>query len=83
MDYLKIAIIALIVILVAKFLLHWSGKKLVSLIISAIIGLAILWLINLTGLIVLPINIVTCLLVGILGVPGVIILVLLVLLGII
>ena len=83
MDYLKIAIIALIAIIIAKFLFHWSGKKLISLIINAVIGLVILWLINLTGFIVLPINIITCLLVGILGVPGVIILVLLVLLGIV
>ena len=70
MEYLKIAAIALIVILIAKFLFHLNGKKL-------------LWLINLTGLITLPINIITCLLVGIFGVPGVILLILLVLLGII
>lgn len=83
MEYLKIAAIALIVILIAKFLFHLNGKKLVSLIVNAIVGLIILWLINLTGLITLPINIITCLLVGIFGVPGVILLILLVLLGII
>ena len=83
MEYLKIAAIALIVILIAKFLFHLNGKKLVSLIVNAIVGLIILWLINLTGLITLPINIITCLLVGIFGVPGVILLILLVFLGII
>ena len=83
MDYLKIAAIALVVILIAKFLFGLNGRKLLSLIVNAIVGLIILWLINLTGLISLPINIITCLLVGVFGVPGVILLVLLVLLGII
>ena len=83
MDYLKIALIALVVILIAKFLFNLSGRKLLGIIINAIIGLAILWLINLTGLIYLPINIVTCLLVGIFGVPGVILLIILVLVVII
>ena len=83
MDYLKIAIIALVVILIAKFLLHLDGKKLIGLIVNAIVGLIVLWIINLTGLIALPINIITCLLVGVFGLPGVILLVLLVLAGII
>lgn len=83
MDYLKIAAIALVVILIAKFLFGFSGKKLLSLIVNAVVGLIILWLINLTGLITLPINIITCLLVGVFGVPGVILLILLVLVGII
>ena len=48
MEYLKIAAIALIVILIAKFLFHFDGKKLVSLIVNAIVGLVVLWLINLT-----------------------------------
>ena len=83
MDYLKIALIALVVILIAKFLFHLSGRKLIGLAINAVIGLVILWLINLTGLIYLPINIITCLLVGIFGVPGVILLIILVLVGIV
>lgn len=83
MDYLKIALVALVVILIAKFILHLDGKKLIKLAINAVIGLIILWLINLTGLITLPINIITCLLVGVFGVPGVILLILLVLVGII
>ena len=83
MEYLKIAAIALVVILIAKFLFHLNGKKLLSLIVNAVVGLIVLWLINLTGLITLPINIITCLLVGVFGVPGVILLILLVLVGII
>ncbi len=83
MDYLKIALIAIAVILIAKFLFNLSGKKLLGIILNAVIGLAVLWLINLTGLISLPINIVTCLLVGIFGLPGVILLIILVLVGII
>ena len=83
MEYLKIAAIALIVILIAKFLFHLNGKKLLSLIINAIVGLIVLWLINLTGLIALPINLITCLLVGVFGLPGVILLILLVVLGVI
>ena len=83
MEYLKIAAIALIVILIAKFVFRLNGRKLLSLIVNAIVGLLVLWLINLTGLITLPINIITCLLVGVFGLPGVILLILLVLLGII
>ena len=41
-----------------------------------------LWLINLTGLVSIPINIVTCLVVGIFGVPGTIVLIVLALLGV-
>ena len=83
MDYLKIVAIALVVILVAKFIFHLNGKKLLGLVINAITGLIVLWLINLTGLITLPINIITCLLVGVFGLPGVILLILLVVLKIV
>ena len=34
MEYLKIAAIALVVILIAKFLFHLNGKKLLSLIVN-------------------------------------------------
>lgn len=83
MDYLKIAIIALIVIVIAKFIFHVKGKELIGLIVNAIVGFIVIWLINYTGLISIPLNIVTSLVVGVLGIPGVIILVLLVLLGVI
>ena len=82
LEYLKIAGIALLVILAAKFILHLDLKKVVGLIVNALIGMAILWLINLTGLVSIPINIITCLVVGILGVPGTVVLIVLSLLGV-
>ena len=82
LEYLKIAFIALIVILAAKFLLHLNLKKVIGLIINAIVGMIVLWIINYTGLVVIPINIITCLVVGIFGIPGTIVLVVLALLGV-
>ena len=81
-EYLKIAGIALLVILAAKFLFNLNLKKVVGLIINAIVGMIVLWLINYTGLVSIPINIITCLVVGIFGVPGTIILIILALLGV-
>lgn len=83
MNYLMIIGIALVVILLSKFLFNVDGSKLVALIVNAIIGFAILWLINYTGLVSIPLNIVTSLVVGVLGLPGVVILIILALLGII
>ena len=83
MNYLMIIGIALVVILLSKFLFHVDGSKLVGLIVNAIIGFAILWLINYTGLVSIPLNIITSLVVGILGLPGVVILIILALLGVI
>lgn len=82
-HYLTMIIIAVLVILLAKFLLHFDMKTIISLIINAVIGFIVIWIINYTGLISIPLNIWTALTVGILGFPGVIILVLLVLIGII
>lgn len=82
MNYLMIIGIALVVILLSKFLFHVDGSKLIVLIINALIGFAILWLINYTGLVSIPINIVTALVVGVLGLPGALILIILALLGI-
>ena len=83
MNYLMIIGIALVVILLCKFLFHVDGGKLIGLIVNALIGFAVLWLINYTGLVSIPINIVTALVVGILGLPGVVILIILALIGII
>ena len=81
LEYLKIAGIALLVILAAKFILHLDLKKVIGIAINALIGMVALWLINLTGLVSIPINIITCLVVGIFGVPGTIVLIVLSLLG--
>ncbi len=77
MDYLKIAVIALIVILLAKYVFKINGKKLIALIVNSLIGLAVLWLINWTGLVSIPLNIVTVLVAGIFGAPGVLVLLIL------
>jgi inhibitor of the pro-sigma K processing machinery len=77
MDYLKIAVIAIVVILLAKYVFKINGKKLWGLIINSLIGLAVLWLINWTGLVSIPLNIVTVLVAGIFGAPGVLVLLLL------
>ena len=83
MNYLMILGIAIVVILLSKFLFHVEGSKLIGLIINALIGFAILWLINYTGLVSIPLNIITSLVVGILGLPGVVLLIILALLGVI
>lgn len=86
MDYLTIIITAIIVLLIAKFLFHVNFKRLIELIINILLGIVVLWLINKFGGslgISIPINIITAIVVGVLGLPGVIILVLLNLIGII
>lgn len=81
-HYLYMALIALAIILVAKFVFKISAKTITKLIINALVGLLVIWLINFVGLVSIPLNLITCLIVGIFGLPGVIILVLLCLLGI-
>ena len=77
MDYLKILVIALIVILIAKFIFHLNGKKLIALIVNAIIGFVVIWVINWTGLVHIPLNLITSLVAGVFGLPGVIVLIIL------
>jgi len=77
MDYLKIAVIAIVVILLAKYVFKINGKKLWGLVINSLIGLAVLWLINWTGLVSIPLNLVTVLVAGIFGAPGVLVLLIL------
>ena len=86
MNYLTIILAAAVVLLLAKFVLHVNTRRLVELIINILLGIIVLWLINRFGGslgIAIPINIITALVVGILGLPGVIILLLLNLIGII
>lgn len=83
MYYLEVIIAALVVILIAKFLLNLSPKKLLGLIVNAAIGFVVIWLLNYTGLVSLPLNIITALVVGVFGLPGVVVLILLSLTGII
>ena len=77
-------IIAIVVVLaIAKFIFHVGLKVIFGLIINAVVGFVVLWLINLTGLLTIPINIVTCLVTGILGIPGIILLIILHVVGMI
>lgn len=82
-QYLPLIIIIAVALLIAKFVLHLGGKTLIGLIINAIVGFLVLWVINWTGIIAIPINIITSLVVGILGLPGLLILIVLKLLHII
>ncbi len=81
-NYISFIVAAILVILVAKFVLHVGVKTIVGLVLNAVFGFIVLYVINLTGLIAIPLNIVTSLVVGILGVPGVIILIILTVMGI-
>ena len=86
MNYLTMILVAIIVLLVAKFVLNLNVRRIIELAINIVLGILILWLLNKFGGglgISIPINIITALVVGILGIPGVIILVLLNLIGII
>lgn len=82
-NYFTMFLVAVIVILLAKFVLNLNLSKIIGLIINVIVGFIILWLINKTGLVTIPMNIITYIIAGALGIPGVIILVLLALIGII
>ena len=86
MDYLSMIVLALIVVLVAKFLLGLNMRKLTALIINFLLGILVLWLLNTFGGplgIAIPINVITVVIVGITGLPGVVLLVLLSLIGVI
>ncbi len=86
MNYLTMILVAIIVLMVAKFVLNLNIRRIIELAINIVLGILILWLLNKFGGslgISIPINVITALVVGILGIPGVIILVLLNLIGII
>ena len=83
MNYFYIILVALIIILAAKFIFGVGGGTLKTLIINALVGTLAMWLINLTGIMNIPLNWITILLAGILGIPGVILVVILVLLKVI
>ncbi len=86
MNYITMILIAAIVLLLAKFVLKVSPRRLIELVINILLGIIVIWLINTFGGslgISIPLNFLTALVVGVLGIPGVIILVLLNLIGII
>ena len=73
MEYLIFAGAILAVLIVLK-LLAWPIKKVIGLLINIAIGIALLYLFNMFGAgilgFVLPINWITALIVGLLGIPG-------------
>ena len=82
-NLLTVAIAIAVVFLVAKFILHLGLKTIIGLVINSVIGYAVLWLINYLGFVTIPLNILTCLVAGILGIPGVVILIVLAFVGVI
>ena len=68
---------AMIVLFIILKIISLPIKLLIKLLINALIGGVILFLINLTGLIVIDITWISALIVGFLGIPGVIIVIIL------
>ncbi len=73
MEYLIFAGAILAVLVIVK-LLAWPIKKIMGLVINIAIGIVLLFLFNMYGAgilgFVLPINWITALIVGVLGIPG-------------
>ena len=68
---------AMIVLFIILKVISLPIKLIIKLLINALIGGVVLFLINLTGLIVIDITWISALIVGFLGIPGVIIVILL------
>ena len=86
MEYLYIVLIGLVVLAICKLLFNLKIRKLITLVLNIVLGIIVLWLVNTFGGpvgIYIPINILTALLVGLGGLPGVILLIILSLVGII
>lgn len=73
-------IIAILIVFVVAKIFAWPLKVLINLIINGVMGAVLLYLINFVGGnfgLVIPINAVTALIAGILGIPGVLFLIIL------
>ena len=73
-EYVVLIFAAIAVIIVAK-LLAWPVKKILKLALNVVFGVILIVLVNTFGgaiVISIPFNIITALIAGILGVPGVI-----------
>lgn len=76
-EYIVLIFAAIAVVVVAK-MLAWPVKKIVKLAVNVLLGILMIFLVNTFGMsigIKIPFNIVTALIAGILGVPGVIMLI--------
>lgn len=79
MQYIVLIFTVIAMIIVVR-LLAWPLKKILKLILNIVIGLCLILLVNVFGAsigLTIPFNIVTALVAGILGVPGVIVLIIL------
>lgn len=79
MQYL-VFILTVIAVLVIVKLLSWPFRKIIKLCINIALGLVMIWLVNAFGAgigIAIPFNVITALVSGLLGVPGVICLIIL------
>lgn len=77
-EYVVLIFAAIAVIIVAK-MLAWPVKKIIKLAVNVVLGIIMIYLVNTFGMtlgIKIPFNIVTALIAGILGVPGVVALIL-------
>ncbi len=81
MYYLYVVLVAAILLLVLKYVFNVSYKTLGELLLNILLGMLILWLVNKFGGSIgipnIPINFITALVVGIFGLPGVIVIILL------
>lgn len=82
-NFITFILAVVVVLIIAKFILHVGVKTIIGLVANAIFGYLVLYLINLTGLITIPLTIVTSLIAGVLGIPGVILVIILVTCGVI
>lgn len=77
-EYIVLIFAAIAVVIVAK-LLAWPIKKILKLALNVGLGIVLIYLVNTFGGgigITIPFNILTALIAGILGIPGVIVLIL-------
>ena len=77
-EYIVLIFAAIAVVIVAK-MLAWPVKKIIKLAVNVVLGIIMIYFVNTFGMVVgikIPFNIVTALIAGILGVPGVVALIL-------
>lgn len=74
---LGLFVLALVVVMVVLKVLGKSMKTITSILINALVGAVVLWVLSLIWSGAIQINVISSLIVGFLGVPGVILVVLL------
>ncbi len=81
MNYLYVVLVAAVLLIVLKYVFNVSLKTLGELLLNIVVGIIVLWIINRFGGAIgipnIPINFLTALIVGVLGLPGVLLLLIL------